>query len=478
MALEWLGDFARKINNVMTTPSPRAQQIAEQFPQDNPYRLPISQMTGTPSVDVLRDAANYQLDRDKFNATTLPVGPETFKDYDPNNPLAKILGQNPRRYSSNIVTGAFDTEDKLKKQAEQANAIQESLGGLDPKIRETLQSDPRGSLTLSMLNAMEKNPRAFDLAIVTNTLTNAGQTAKSISDFNKQLAARQALIDTLKPYEAQIKSTPRGVLLWNSLTTPNALPGKQFSTAYEKVGDTLQGGLNRSSTKAAAQQVISQMPDGVTKQILTQLLPIMDLPGGEALFSTVLEGALKAVPQPAAPLSPKDIADINLKKSQTWRNYNVFPENSGSGNVNFWSGFGFNSAKDASAWATNIEKAYAIEAKNNGGRLDRRNRWTFPTGKPMSNINNWIKQRYGENTLRKYKAVKTGEPAYLDTSRSLIGIMTPGLIQNEWDLAADQLVTQFRSFAKAKKYAISTNKDKRLIAALDRRERILQQHKK
>jgi hypothetical protein len=244
---------------------------------------------------------------------------------------------------------------------------------------------------------------------------------------------------------------------------------QQEAETYQQAQKDLQSVQGSLST---VEQIIAAIPDSnPSKACLQGKLSKVKTP---AELEVVRKEAEGYIPKPLTPLQR---AQAKYYEAQAYKA--LHPISKSSDNYSsFWSGFGFNSAKDASAWATNIEKAYAIEAKNNGGRLDRRNRWTFPTGKPMSNINNWIKQRYGENTLRKYKAVKTGEPAYLDTSRSLIGIMTPGLIQNEWDLAADQLVTQFRSFAKAKKYAISTNKDKRLIAALDRRERILQQHKK
>lgn len=181
-------------------------------------------------------------------------------------------------------------------------------------------------------------------------------------------------------------------------------------------------------------------------------------------------------------LSPLDEARIKHLNAQTWRIYNPLQDNNKNTEFNFWSQFGFRNQNEATKFASDLERAYDLEAKRNGGKyvedFNGEGRWVFPKGKATPSLNNWISKTYGPETLRRYLAVKTGNPEYLDMTRSLTGLQTPGLIRDEWDLAADQLVTQFGSYQMALKYAKDNNYDQRLIAALERRARILQSRKK
>jgi hypothetical protein len=432
MALEWLGNLAKSINDVLTTPSQQATQVAEQLPENNPYRLPISQMTGTPSMDDLQKAANWDINTRDFNARTLPADKTIFTGFNPNNRVAQVLGQNPGRYNSDIVTGAFDTEDKLKQQADLGNAVQSVIGAIDtPEFRTLLQSAPDGQNTLKLLDAIKQYPNVFGLNTAINTYTSANQFAQGITNANKKLAEDTQYI--------QAQSQNIDQLL-------NSIPD---SADKRRVAYNLQKAKTREDFDAAWNEAKGLVPKQPSYKDQLDLKKLK--------------------------------TDIDWRNSETWRNYNVFPEGSGrGGDVNFWSRFGFGSTKDASTWATNLENAYSKEMQKNGGKLIRNKgsyKWVFPNGKPSPTINSWISNAYGEDTFRKYKAVRTNNQAYLDPLRSITGIQTLGLIQNEDDLAADKLVTQFESFTQAMDYAI-TQGDKKTANLLVKRYNKLGKGKK
>jgi hypothetical protein len=187
---EWVGNLARKINGVMTTPSQQATQLAEQLGENNPWRTRIGQMTGTPSDETLQQGTNwdqskrnYDLDVNRYESTTVPVTPEMFAGADPKNQLAQALAQNPRRYAGNIVQGALNTDDQLKQQAVQDKAIQDIFTmSNDPEYRKRLSSTPEGQDQLKQIDLFAKNPRAFGLEDAFKAYTGGGQLAKSIAD--------------------------------------------------------------------------------------------------------------------------------------------------------------------------------------------------------------------------------------------------------------------------------------------------------
>jgi len=429
MNLDWLNRLAQAINLTPQQPKKYVAQIAANLDPNNPMRPRLEAMTGTPTWQALQMAMNWeeakrnyelaqaQLDlaRERFNAETIDVTPEMFAEYDPNNLNARVLAANPGRRSLNVVAAINATEEALRRQAQQR-------------------------------------------------------------------AANEELLRTLQPYEAQLKSTPQGALLWNILTNPGVVPDEQYINYYGRAGDVIQGGINRAAQSKAAENIVSQMPEGPVRNIVQQLAPLVSQPGGENLLPTIYQAAINSIPQPQQPLSPLDEARIKHLNAQTWRIYNPLQDNNENTEFNFWSRFGFRNQNEATKFASDLERAYDLEAKRNGGKyvedFNGEGRWVFPKGKATPSLNNWISKTYGPETLRRYLAVKTGNPEYLDMTRSLTGLQTPGLIQDEWDLAADQLVTQFGSYQMALKYAKDNNYDQRLIAALERRARILQSRKK
>ncbi|MGD9154386.1 MAG: hypothetical protein PVG90_02650 [Bacillota bacterium] len=450
----WIGDLARKINGVMTTPSQQATQIAEQIEEENPLRTRISQMTGTPPADIVQRAAlldqnqqNYNLRRDQFNAETIPVGPETFAEANPNNQLAHILSQNPRRYRDDIFQSALTTEDQLKQQANQDKARQDAIAALnDPEFLKSLQGTQEGQNMLKQIELITRNPKAFGLQTAVNALTGGGQLAGNIA---KDQTARQRLQERKQFIDNLVSQIP------------DSSPDKQ------RVLYDLQNAETEEQFNAAWNQAKGLIPQPISRE--------------EQLGLTKKELEIQEVKLKIAKLlrdgtdpNDKTLKALNIKLKELQIEKAKQDLNGGGSG----SPVGDLGSKGNAAYTSGFEKAYAAEAKNNGGRLDVDGNWTFPVGKPMPNISNWIKKNYGENELRKYKAAKTGNQDYLDTSRSLTGIQTPGLIKNEWDLAADKLITQLGSFTKARAYAIENNYDKRLIAALDRRKKLLEQRQK
>jgi hypothetical protein len=421
MALEWLGDLARKINSVVTTPSQQATQLAGQYSEDNPWRTRIGLMTGTPPVDVLQQASNWDINNrntrlaeDQFAAQTVNVTPETLAKtglYSPDNlnaPYVMTPGQ--RRYISD-VTGVNNTENSLRQR-------------------------------------------------------------------DKTRTAQASVLNGLQPYLDQLKATPQGIVTLNALQNPDAFPTEEWGKTYGQIPGIIQGGINRTTQAGSTRQMVEAMPDGSTKTYLKQLLPLLDLPGMEGVNDFIYKSALGSVPKA---LTPYEQAQIRHLDAQNYRLYHPVSQNSSEGkNANSYSVFGFNSEKDAKAWIDNLNTTYNTELKKNGGKFVTTSyggEWIYPNGQPTPSIDAWVKKKLGEAEYRKYLGVLSGNPDYMDASRSLAGIQNKGLIQNEWDLTADQLVTKFKSFAKAKNYAVSNHLDQRLIAALERRKRFFEQSK-
>jgi hypothetical protein len=241
MALEWLGDLARKINNVVTTPSQQATQLAGQYSEDNPWRTRIGLMTGTPPVDVLQQASNWDINNrntrlaeDQFAAQTVNVTPETLAKtglYSPDNlnaPYVMTPGQ--RRYISDI-TGVNNTENSLRQR-------------------------------------------------------------------DKTRTAQASVLNGLQPYLDQLKATPEGLVTLNALQNPDAFPTEQWGKTYGQIPGIIQGGINRTTQAGSTRQMVEAMPDGSTKTLLKQLLPLLDLPGMEGVNDFIYKSALGSVPKP------------------------------------------------------------------------------------------------------------------------------------------------------------------------------------
>jgi hypothetical protein len=413
MALEWLGDLARKINSVVTTPSQQATQLAGQYSEDNPWRTRIGLMTGTPSVDVLQQASNWDINNrntrlaeDQFAAQTVNVNPEMlqrFQEYSPDNLNAHMLTGGTRYL--NDVAAINQREEALRQQA-------------------------------------------------------------------KVKAAQASILSGMQPYMQQLQSTPQGSLTLNALQNSDAFTPEQWSTTYGQTPGIIQGGINRAAQEKALGGVVGAMQNGATKQMLQQLLPLVNLDGMEGMGTQIAGSALGSVPKP---LTPMDQAEIAWRNSEAWRNYNVLPENSGGG-ISMFGNLGFGNNKQAQNFIKNINDAYNLEMKKNGGRLTtdpvKGEVWVFPNGKPTPPIGSWVSSKYGEEAYRKYMALMTGNADFADNSRTLFGITNPGVIQNDWDLKADQYLRQsgLGSLTKTIDRVIADpNVDPQLVASLLRR---------
>jgi hypothetical protein len=230
MALsDWVGDLARKINNVVTTPSQQATQLAQQLGENNPWRTRIGQMTGTPPADYLQQGTNwdqnqrnYEQNLNQFNASTLPVTPETFAGANPKNQLAQVLAQNPGRYQSNIVQGALNTEDQLKQQAVKEKAIQDIITmSNDSEFRKTLSTTPEGQNQLRQLDLISKNPQVYGLETALKTYTGGGQLAGNITAAQ---TARQQLQDKKGKFQQLIDQVFPSGTSQNRYLAGNSVP--------------------------------------------------------------------------------------------------------------------------------------------------------------------------------------------------------------------------------------------------------------
>jgi hypothetical protein len=176
MALEWLGNFVKKIDDVLTTPSRQATQIVEQFSEDNPWRTQIGQMTGMVPTDMLQNAANWN--------------------------------QNQQNYDLK----ADEYKTKLKQQEDRTNAVTSFIGRFNtPEFRATLEKDPNGQQILAYLDTIGQYPTAFDTGNVMGAYTSGNQFAQGITNANKKLAEdTQYIQDQNQNVSSLLSTIPEG----------------------------------------------------------------------------------------------------------------------------------------------------------------------------------------------------------------------------------------------------------------------------
>jgi hypothetical protein len=424
---------------------------------------------------------NIQQLADQINKS-YNYGPQVAQNLDPNNPYQPVFNNMLfGRPTLNAIEGAanWDINNRNANLAAQQHDLQRQqfnaqTVNVTPDLLQRFQGYSPDNLNAHMLTGGTR---------YLNDVAAINQREEALRQQAKVKAAQASILTGMQPYLPQLQSTPQGSLTLNALQNSDAFTPEQWGATYGQTPGIIQGGINRAAQEKALGGVVGAMQNGATKQMLQQLLPLVNLDGMEGMGTQIAGSALGSVPKPLTPVDQARIAQLN---SETWRNYNVFPENSGGGGINMFGNLGFGNNKQAQNFIKNINDAYNLEMKKNGGKLISTpdanagkmvQKWVFPNGKPTPSIGSWVGSKFGEDAYRKYMALMTGNSDYMDTSRSLVGIQNQGLIQNEWDLAADQLVTQFRSFAKAKNYAVSNNMDQRLIAALERRNQFFQQRK-
>jgi len=299
-----------------------------------------------------------------------------------------------------------------------------------------------------------------------NDLTPISQQELALKERQRQQGIQGQLMEKLAPLSGQVQTTPQGTALWNLLSTPGALPQEKFIEGYGQTGGLAQAKQNQQMQGATLNQMVGQMPAGGLKQMLGAMVPLAKQPGMEGLFSQIAGGALGSNP---SPLTPKDQAELELLKAQTYHYYNP-TQGSGKSSANQMNSLNL---KQEKSFMDGLEKEYALELKRNTSKkttnLDGTEKWVYPDGAKTPDLNTWIKQRYGDETLRRYLASKTGNQTYTDTKRTTFGVQH--FNQSQADVMADQYVAtkKLGSISKTVEQAIIDRQQGEVVDALIRR---------